>query len=180
VNTDLKKLLVASVGEDIEARVHFLTEDKVKLANDIRKYVDQLTIDFETKESLSVQADLWRSKYLAANVLVDELRQWKNALAQRCDQLQNCIKLLVDEHDKTRQMALGTNKNLSNLLNAFVPNSNCTISLRTNNVMDISRANVEASDILGEKLGCKNIPYQEVLTVINPCPNTNGERLALN
>lgn len=66
VNAELKRLLVASVGEDMEARVHFLTEDKLKLADDIRQYVEKIAIDFEQKEKLSIEADVWRSKFLAS------------------------------------------------------------------------------------------------------------------
>ena len=38
VNSEVKKLLVASVGEDIEARVDFLTQDKARLAADVMQY----------------------------------------------------------------------------------------------------------------------------------------------
>lgn len=66
MNAELKRLLVASVGEDMEARVHFLTEDKVKLADDIRQYVEKIACDFEQKEKLSIESDVWRSKFLAS------------------------------------------------------------------------------------------------------------------
>ena len=65
VNTEVKKLLVASVGEDIEARVDYLTQDKARLAADIRQYSNKICKDFEEKEKLSVQSDLWKSKFLA-------------------------------------------------------------------------------------------------------------------
>jgi hypothetical protein len=38
VNGELKSLLVASVGEDIEARLDFLTQDKARLAADVLHY----------------------------------------------------------------------------------------------------------------------------------------------
>ena len=38
VNEEVKRLLVASVGEDIEARVDFLTQDKARLAADVMQY----------------------------------------------------------------------------------------------------------------------------------------------
>ena len=50
----------------MEARVHFLTEDKIKLGDDIRQYVEQIAVDFEKKEKLSIEADIWRSKFLAS------------------------------------------------------------------------------------------------------------------
>ena len=38
VKSEVKKLLVASVGEDIEARVDLLTQDKARLAADVMQY----------------------------------------------------------------------------------------------------------------------------------------------
>jgi len=66
VNCEVKKLLVASVGEDIEAQVDFLTQDKARLAADIRQYSSKMSRDFEEKEKLSVESDLWKSKFLAS------------------------------------------------------------------------------------------------------------------
>ena len=77
VNSEVKKLLVASVGEDIEAKVDFLTQDKARLAADIRQYSNKISRDFEEKEKLSVESDLWKSKFLASSVIVDELARWK-------------------------------------------------------------------------------------------------------
>jgi hypothetical protein len=66
VNSEIKKLLVASVGEDIEAQVDFLTMDKARLSADIRQYSSKISRDFEEKEKLSVESDLWKSKFLAS------------------------------------------------------------------------------------------------------------------
>lgn len=118
VNAELKRLLVASVGEDMEARVHFLTEDKLKLGDDIKQYVEKIALDFEQKEKLSIEADIWRSKFLASryvfsdlfliiifkfcylskcSVIIDELTKWKAALCTRNNNLQLCIQGLLDE-----------------------------------------------------------------------------------
>ena len=77
VNSEIKKLLVASVGEDIEAKVDFLTQDKARLSADIRQYSSKISRDFEEKEKLYVESDLWKSKFLASSVIVDELARWK-------------------------------------------------------------------------------------------------------
>lgn len=66
VNRELKKLLVASLGEDLEARVHFLSEDKAQLAADVRAYAQRLTQGREEIDRLAIHADVWRSKFLAA------------------------------------------------------------------------------------------------------------------
>ena len=51
-------------------RVHFLTEDKVKLGDDIRQYVEKIAHDFEQKEKLSIESDIWRSKFLASRFVI--------------------------------------------------------------------------------------------------------------
>ena len=49
--------------------MHFLTEDKVKLGDDIRQYVEKIAHDFEQKEKLVIESDIWRSKFLASRYL---------------------------------------------------------------------------------------------------------------
>lgn len=65
INAEVKRLLVASVGEDIEAKVDYLTQDKARLAADIRQYASKISRDFEEKEKLAVESTLWKSKFLA-------------------------------------------------------------------------------------------------------------------
>lgn len=62
----MKKLLVASVGEDVQGRVQCLTEDKARMATMIRKYSEKVDKDYEEKEKISIQCDVWRSKFLAS------------------------------------------------------------------------------------------------------------------
>uniref|UniRef100_T1IVG2 Uncharacterized protein n=1 Tax=Strigamia maritima TaxID=126957 RepID=T1IVG2_STRMM len=97
VNTDLKRLLVASVGEDLEARVHFLTEDKVKLAHDVHHYVQRLLDDHEEMEKLSIQCDVWRSKFLASSLVVDELAKLKAVLSHRYNEVLDTLQNLLDD-----------------------------------------------------------------------------------
>lgn len=66
VNSEVKKLLVASVGEDIEAQVDYLTQDKARLSADIHQYTSKISRDFEEKEKLFVESNLWKSKFLAS------------------------------------------------------------------------------------------------------------------
>ncbi|KZS08689.1 golgin-45 [Daphnia magna] len=121
VNAELKRLLVASVGEDMEARVHFLTEDKLKLGDDIKQYVEKIALDFEQKEKLSIEADIWRSKFLASSVIIDELTKWKAALCTRNNNLQLCIQGLLDEMNSIQNHQNQTYNRLTALNNAFHP-----------------------------------------------------------
>jgi len=121
VNEELKRLLVASLGEDMEARVHFLTEDKIKLGDDIRLYVEQIAVDYEKKEKLSIEADIWRSKFLASSVVVEDLTKWKSALLNRNDQLQICLQNLFDETERIHHNHQQTLHHMKALSNAFDP-----------------------------------------------------------
>ena len=62
----MKKLLVASVGEDVQGRVHCLTEDKARMATIIRRYSEKLDRDFEERERMGILCDVWKSKFMAS------------------------------------------------------------------------------------------------------------------
>lgn len=66
VNRELKTLLVAAVGEDLETRVQHLTEDKLQLARALLNSANHLTSHQEQTEWLSGQCEVWRSKFLAS------------------------------------------------------------------------------------------------------------------
>lgn len=66
VNGELKNLLVAAVGEDMETRVHVLTEDKLHLARALLKSAKSLSSHQEQTEWLAGQCEVWRSKFLAS------------------------------------------------------------------------------------------------------------------
>lgn len=69
VNRELKTLLVAAVGEDLESRVQHLTEDKLSLARELLKSANHLTSHQEHTEWLSGQCEVWRSKFLASRLV---------------------------------------------------------------------------------------------------------------
>ena len=121
VNSEVKKLLVASVGEDIEAKVDFLTQDKARLAADIRQYSNKISRDFEEKEQLTVQSDLWKSKFLASTVIVDELARWKGILMQRNDDSDHYIRLMLHERTVLWNSLSQTQEMLVKLKHAFDP-----------------------------------------------------------
>lgn len=69
MNRELKTLLVAAVGEDLESRVQHLTEDKLSLARELLKSANHLTSHQEHTEWLSGQCEVWRSKFLASRLV---------------------------------------------------------------------------------------------------------------
>lgn len=108
VNQDLKKLLVASLGEDMQTKVQFLTEDKTKLAHDIVHYSQKLMEDSEHREKLAIQCDVWRSKFLASSLMVDELARWKAVLNHQLDEALHIIKVLFGELEKISKHSTST------------------------------------------------------------------------
>lgn len=115
VNRELKKLLVASLGEDLEARVHFLSEDKAQLAADVRAYADRLSQGREELDRLAIHADVWRSKFLAASLLVDELASCKARLTHQCDDFQEALQWMASEHQQLEANLTATCRLLAKL-----------------------------------------------------------------
>ncbi|KAK3895889.1 hypothetical protein Pcinc_000497 [Petrolisthes cinctipes] len=121
INTELKKLLVASVGEDVQGRVQCLTEDKARMATMIRKYSERVDRDYEEKERIGIQCDVWRSKFLGSSMLVDELVGLRVGLAQQLKEASEGLKLLLDEHQLARQHVLNMYRMNKQLREAFDP-----------------------------------------------------------
>jgi len=121
VNAEIKKLLVASVGEDIEARVDFLTQDKARLAADVIEYNNRIATDWEKKEALGVESDVWRSKFLASTVIVEEVTRAKQAVQQRAEDLEHLGRRLLMERTTLRTALSTTQVTIDQLSQAFDP-----------------------------------------------------------
>lgn len=121
VNAELKKLLVASVGEDVQGQVQVLTEDKARMATMIRRYSERVDRDYEEKERMEIQCDVWRSKFLGSSMLVDELAGWKAALMRHIDEAEEALHVMMDEHDMARQHVLNMYRMNKQLRDAFDP-----------------------------------------------------------
>jgi len=143
---------VASVGEDIEARVDYLTQDKARLAADIRQYSNKICKDFEEKEKLSVQSDLWKSKFLACSVIVDELARWKGSLIQRNDEVDHHIRLLLHERSVLWEAMKANYQVLSQVRAAFDPLSTAPVEPEVVSVLGLADLTLKAGRDLKERL----------------------------
>lgn len=99
VNVELKKLLVASIGgEDLQYKLERLVNDKqryeIELSNN-GKIIEKLTEDLE---QVSIQCDLWRSKFLASRLMNDENSTWRSFLLLLSLQNENVIRNLVQDN----------------------------------------------------------------------------------
>lgn len=65
INNELKSMLVASIGEDIEAKIQMLTEDKILLVRKLLNFTGALAGRQDQLEMVSGERDVLRSKFLA-------------------------------------------------------------------------------------------------------------------
>lgn len=66
VNRELKKLLVASVGDDLQYHFERLAREKNQLILENEALGRSLSHTTEQLERMSIQCDVWRSKFLAS------------------------------------------------------------------------------------------------------------------
>lgn len=124
VNAELKSLLVHSLGEDIVGKVNVLTEDKMKIAEHLSSNTEQI-------EFLLGQSEVWRSKFLASSLMVEELAKWKASLTQKNSMLMASNKHLLELSSKIRDMQNETLQNLKFL-------AELQLNMKSANVLDLT------------------------------------------
>lgn len=132
VNTELKGLLVHCLGEDLQTKVNNLTEDKMKIAKSLSTNTDQI-------EFLASQSEVWRSKFLASSLMVEELARVKTSLAQRNQQLVSTNKQLLATFDRIRFDSIEIYQNLKFLSGVQETN------LKSLNVVDLTAESLNIS-----------------------------------
>lgn len=116
VNRELKKLLVASVGDDLQYHFERLAREKNQLILEneaLGRNTAQLS---EQLERMSIQCDVWRSKFLASRVMADELTNSRAILQRQNREAQSAIQDLLSEREQFRQEMTATQKLLEELL----------------------------------------------------------------
>uniref|UniRef100_A0A1Y9HAN4 Golgin-45 n=1 Tax=Anopheles farauti TaxID=69004 RepID=A0A1Y9HAN4_9DIPT len=133
VNAELKNLLVAAVGEDLQTKVNVLTEDKLHLARKLLNSAENLSSHTEQIEFLAGQSEVWRSKFLASSLMVEELARWKASLLQRNGLLLASNKEQLEVISKVRELTIDVLKHLRFLANTKEP-----LQLPSANVLDLA------------------------------------------
>ncbi|NXG31440.1 GO45 protein, partial [Dromaius novaehollandiae] len=116
VNRELKKLLVASVGDDLQYHFERMAREKNQLILEnevLGRNMSQLS---EQLERMSIQCDVWRSKFLASRVMADELTNTRAVLQRQTRDAQSTIQDLLNERDQFRQEMIDTQKLLEELM----------------------------------------------------------------
>lgn len=134
VNAELKHLLVAAVGEDLQTRVNVLTEDKLQLARALLSTAANLSSHTEQIEYLAGQSEVWRSKFLASSLMVEELARWKASLQSRNAELGTVTSELLQTMTAVRQMGVET---LANVRFVSGQQQREALTLRSGGVLDV-------------------------------------------
>ncbi|XP_063068896.1 golgin-45 [Engraulis encrasicolus] len=116
VNRELKKLLVASVGDDLQYHFERLSREKNQLLLENEVLGRNLTHTAEQLERMSIQCDVWRSKFLASRVMAEELNSSRAALQRQTREAQGAIQDLLNEREEFSQEMLNTHRSLEHLL----------------------------------------------------------------
>jgi len=119
INNELKNMLVASIGEDVEAKIQMLTEDKVLLAHKLLNFTGALAGRQDQLETVAGERDVLRSKFLAGSLIIEDLSKWKTFLCNRIDKLEVSLQSVLDENRKNRHLLKSAHENLKILQNEY-------------------------------------------------------------
>uniref|UniRef100_A0A0B6ZXQ2 Golgin-45 n=1 Tax=Arion vulgaris TaxID=1028688 RepID=A0A0B6ZXQ2_9EUPU len=141
VNSELKRLLIASVGDDLSQRVERLCRDRAQLSLDLGGFNKKMSEEYENLDKVSIQADMWRSKYLASRVMIEELGNARAFFTLQCHDAQDALQQMLNERHELRTNLLEVHRLLQHVKSAFDPlNSQRSSTLRSTNVLDLSRS----------------------------------------
>ncbi|XP_058059270.1 uncharacterized protein LOC131210091 [Anopheles bellator] len=174
VNSELKNLLVAAVGEDLQTKVNVLTEDKLHLARKLLSSAENLSSHTEQIEFLAGQSEVWRSKFLASSLMVEELARWKASLSQRNGLLLGSNKEQLEVVSKTREMMVEVLRQLRFLANVKEP-----LKLQSATVLDLASECVNISQQLALQHTALGIPDNLDKWLSGLESMTDAEKLAI-
>ena len=115
VNKELKRLLVASVGEEVQPKLEKIVTERASLSYELGKSVQQLCEGNEELECMSIQCDVWRSKFTASRLMIDQLANWKATVFVQHKEYQRALEQLLTEHQQVYQQLSLTNSHLKQL-----------------------------------------------------------------
>ena len=110
VNRELKKLLVASVGDDLQYHFEHVAREKNQLILENEALGQNIAQLSEQLERMSIQCDVRRSKFLASRVMADELTNSRAVLQRQNRDAQSAIQDLLSEREQFRQEMIATQK----------------------------------------------------------------------
>lgn len=130
VNKELKRLLVASIGSDLQHRLNQIVQDKAFTSRDLDASLQQLAENAEEIDRLSIECDIWRSKFLASRLMIDELAAWKADVSQQLRECQRALQQLLQEHLEMKRILISYNSDEMGMCNLYVSGELCVYNIR--------------------------------------------------
>lgn len=124
-NQELKRLLVASVGSELNGQFERVAQEKAELSVELEDTLQQLTRDWEEIERLAISADLWRSKFVASCVMVEELSQWREALMRQLRVGEAALQDLLTQHVELGRALRPVQEDLWHVHSSFAASLQC-------------------------------------------------------
>lgn len=163
VNSELKQLLLSAIGDEDSTKLSSLAEDKMKIA-------EHLSSNTEKIEFLVGQSEVYRSKFLASSLMVEELAKWKAALSEKNSQLITSNQRLLETIATVRDMEIELYSNLKFLSNFR------EINLKTSNIVDLTSECLNISHQLVLNSGKIGMP-ERLTTNLDPLINAQKQAL---
>lgn len=98
VNQELKRLLVASIGEDMAFHYERIATEKAQIEIENEELKKNLLAQEEETERLNISCDVWRSKFLAGRVQCEELQDTLIPAQRRQREMDTAVRALIQEH----------------------------------------------------------------------------------
>ncbi|KAK6195668.1 hypothetical protein SNE40_001050 [Patella caerulea] len=153
VNSELKRLLLASMGADLERNVERLARDKAQLSLELGDHMKKMTADYENLDKISIQADMWRSKFLASRVMIDELANAKAFYSLQYQESQDALQQMLNERHEIRTNLLEGYRCLQQVKDAFDPlNTHQSTVLPSTNILDLAKRAHQLAEIIRYRL----------------------------
>uniref|UniRef100_A0A1I7T0H4 Coiled-coil domain-containing protein 160 n=1 Tax=Caenorhabditis tropicalis TaxID=1561998 RepID=A0A1I7T0H4_9PELO len=92
MNSELKRLMIATLSDELQGQVEALTEDKVRLAHRVDEYMGKLMVEDEESDRLRIDRDVWKCKFLAQSIRCDELTLKNNYLLKTLVGVQEAVR----------------------------------------------------------------------------------------
>lgn len=116
INRELKRLLVASMGSDLQYRLNQIAEEKAIISQSLDASLHQLAEDHEEIDQISIECDIWRSKFLASRLMIDELAGWKAKITRQLHESQRALQCTLKERTELGSALLQCRHHLSEVV----------------------------------------------------------------
>ncbi|XP_043928285.1 golgin-45 [Protopterus annectens] len=181
VNRELKKLLVASVGDDLEYHFERMAREKNQLILENETLTKNLVHTSEQLERMTIQCDVWRSKFLASRVMAEELGNVRTAMQRQIREAHSAIQDLLSEREQFRQEMIETHRLLEQLIVSLQwgrPQTYYPCG-QPQNTAELILANQKlAKSVHSHLLGSVNsFPSKKASAPVEPC-STPAEKMA--